>query len=300
MFLVWVLFGALFGYAASQRRGFSATMGVLGGMLLGIFSPLMFFVSSELKKCPSCAEWVQKDATICKHCHATLLPSDSATRSSRTGVVLVGAGVLAVLVILIFVAFPAGPKLVSMPRTSTGNAGHDSLVVLPEDRRGTFLSGIIASGGTRCGAARRTFFQGIDQANKRAYWNIECSTGRSYSIAIEADAGGSTRFLDCALMTRIGVACFTAFGSRSAPVQETQPAAPVETVTSATLARLSEDMSYADAEAVFGRPGTDRFESTIAGSTTTSYMWWSANRTAYIRAVFINGRLATKGHYGLR
>lgn len=100
MAIAWLLFGALIGYAASQKRGFSSTAGVLGGLLLGIFSPLLFFVTGDQKKCPSCAEWVQKDASICKHCRTSfdsgaVGQSYRATEPKKTSVIVwVAVGLL--------------------------------------------------------------------------------------------------------------------------------------------------------------------------------------------------------------
>lgn len=76
--LAWWIFGALIGVAAAQRKGFSTVAGVLGGLLLGPFAFLMFFVSGvskddvNRKKCPHCAEWIKGEATICKHCHQSV------------------------------------------------------------------------------------------------------------------------------------------------------------------------------------------------------------------------------------
>lgn len=72
--LAWWILGALIGYAASQKKGFSPVAGVLGGLLLGPFAFLMFLVTGvskndRNKKCPHCAEFIKADATICKHCH---------------------------------------------------------------------------------------------------------------------------------------------------------------------------------------------------------------------------------------
>jgi hypothetical protein len=71
--LFWPVLGALIGYVASQKRGLSPVTGVLGGLLLGPFAFLMFFVSGAVgderkKKCPFCKEWIQPDAVVCKHC----------------------------------------------------------------------------------------------------------------------------------------------------------------------------------------------------------------------------------------
>jgi len=75
----WLLFGALIGVAAAQRKGFSVLAGVLGGLLLGPLAFLMFFVSGvsasdKNRKCPFCAEFVKAEATICKHCRSELPP----------------------------------------------------------------------------------------------------------------------------------------------------------------------------------------------------------------------------------
>lgn len=68
----WML-GGLIGYAIANRRGFSTVAGFLGGVLLGpIFSPLMFLVTPDKKRCPKCMEWIHKDAQTCPHCQATV------------------------------------------------------------------------------------------------------------------------------------------------------------------------------------------------------------------------------------
>jgi hypothetical protein len=83
MLLFWALLGALIGVAAAQKKGFSIVAGAIGGMLLGPFSLLMFLVSGvssgdRRRKCPSCAEWVQAAAKVCKHCHHELPPAKRA------------------------------------------------------------------------------------------------------------------------------------------------------------------------------------------------------------------------------
>ena len=82
--LAWWIFGALIGYAAAQRKGFSTVGGLLGGAFLGPFALLMFLVSgvtkedANRKKCPHCAEWIKGEATICKHCHQPLATTPKA------------------------------------------------------------------------------------------------------------------------------------------------------------------------------------------------------------------------------
>ena len=65
---VWLVFGALIGYTAASKRGFSPAAGMLGGVLLGCAAPLMFLVSADRKRCAACAEWIQKTATACRFC----------------------------------------------------------------------------------------------------------------------------------------------------------------------------------------------------------------------------------------
>jgi hypothetical protein len=72
--LIWIVLGALIGLAAAQRRGFSPVAGAAGGALLGPLSVLLFFVSGvaskndRQRKCPFCAEWIKREALVCKHC----------------------------------------------------------------------------------------------------------------------------------------------------------------------------------------------------------------------------------------
>lgn len=69
--LIFAIAGMFIGAWAALRRGFSVAGGVVGGLVLGAFSPLMFFVAKK-RRCPSCAEMVKDEARTCKHCHAPL------------------------------------------------------------------------------------------------------------------------------------------------------------------------------------------------------------------------------------
>ena len=75
--IAWFLLGALIGYAAAQRKGFSVVGGVLGGAILGPLAFLMFLVSGvsrgdKQRKCPSCAEWIKAEAKVCRHCRSNV------------------------------------------------------------------------------------------------------------------------------------------------------------------------------------------------------------------------------------
>ena len=63
----WVLFG-LIGAAIGPKKGINTMGAFLAGVLLGPFALLMVFVTSNIKPCPQCAEKVNKDAKVCKHC----------------------------------------------------------------------------------------------------------------------------------------------------------------------------------------------------------------------------------------
>jgi len=68
----YLLFGAIIGYAAASKRGWSPLGGIIGGAFLGILSPLLFFVSGVTraditKKCPQCAENVKRAAKVCRY-----------------------------------------------------------------------------------------------------------------------------------------------------------------------------------------------------------------------------------------
>jgi hypothetical protein len=65
---IWLGFGAVVGSIAARRRGFSLALGLIGGLLLGLLSPLLFLVPGKRQKCPHCAEWVKIEAKVCPHC----------------------------------------------------------------------------------------------------------------------------------------------------------------------------------------------------------------------------------------
>jgi len=102
MGIAWILFGALIGISAAQRRGFGTASGVIGGILLGPLAVLMYLVSSDRYKCPECAEWVKVAAKICPHCKSRL--SDVSKTASETPAVATWIFRLAVLIIIYCVA----------------------------------------------------------------------------------------------------------------------------------------------------------------------------------------------------
>ena len=47
---LWLLFG-LIGLAIGIKKGYHPAIAILAGLILGIYSPLMLFLSSKRKKC---------------------------------------------------------------------------------------------------------------------------------------------------------------------------------------------------------------------------------------------------------
>lgn len=74
LLLGWPFIGAVIGYVAASRRGFSPVLGVLVGALLGVFSfvLLLFGQNSAVRKCPKCDEWISSKASLCKHCRTAI------------------------------------------------------------------------------------------------------------------------------------------------------------------------------------------------------------------------------------
>jgi hypothetical protein len=72
LFIGCALFGAMIGVAAAQRRGFSVAGGFLGGLMLGLLSPLLYLVDAEKQRCAHCMEWIHKAAKVCPKCQRSV------------------------------------------------------------------------------------------------------------------------------------------------------------------------------------------------------------------------------------
>lgn len=89
--ILWIAIAALSGYYANQKGRNAVGWAILGFFLsllaifiLWLLPPIgiddeksreiarKFGVSALYRKCPSCAELVQKEAIRCKHCHSDL------------------------------------------------------------------------------------------------------------------------------------------------------------------------------------------------------------------------------------
>ena len=82
--IVWPIAGAVIGYAAAQRRGYSRAAGVGLGMVLGPMAAWVLFLitgiltSNEKKRCPVCAEWIEPKAAFCRFCKHEFPPTPRA------------------------------------------------------------------------------------------------------------------------------------------------------------------------------------------------------------------------------
>lgn len=74
--VIWIAVGCLVGAMAAEKRGLSMPIALIAGGLLGILSPLLFFVQppTPTRKCPQCAEAVKADALVCRYCRSELVP----------------------------------------------------------------------------------------------------------------------------------------------------------------------------------------------------------------------------------
>ena len=71
LIIVWVV-SALLAAMIGARKG-EATMGCLGGMILGPIGLALIVISSgKVKYCPQCGETVKIDAKVCKHCKSKI------------------------------------------------------------------------------------------------------------------------------------------------------------------------------------------------------------------------------------
>lgn len=70
----WLLFGAIAGVIGA-RKG-EGPLAFVVGAILGPLGVLVALASNGKRiKCPFCQEMVNKDATVCKHCHSSLAKS---------------------------------------------------------------------------------------------------------------------------------------------------------------------------------------------------------------------------------
>ena len=76
--LFWAGLGAVVGYLAAHRRGFSPVTGVIAGLVLGPLAVVLFYIPLNIsttvhqQPCPYCAGRVTSNTRVCTHCGAIL------------------------------------------------------------------------------------------------------------------------------------------------------------------------------------------------------------------------------------
>jgi hypothetical protein len=118
----------------------------------------------------------------------------------------------------------------------TGNLAHDLLSTKPEDVRAMFLAHVVESSGYLC-TGTKTFFMGLNPKDNEAYWSVRCTSGKSYEVAIKADATGHTSVVDCAVMKAMAdVDCFVKMDNEQhrPPRTKTQMKADINALSPAT------------------------------------------------------------------
>lgn len=129
------------------------------------------------------------------------------------GVVLV-MGIIAAISDEVPTVQPHASPTLSRNAPRTGNVAHDQLLNLDPAARASFLATIVLSSGDRC-VGTDAFFMGLHPQDQEAYWSVRCSNGKSYEVAIQADARGSTRVVDCDLMRVVAkISCFKKLDSQ--------------------------------------------------------------------------------------
>ena len=94
---------------------------------------------------------------------------------------------------------------------AAANSTHQQLQQLGDGPRAALFARLLRSTGEACASVSRTFYQGSDRSGA-AFWNVQCSGGKSWSVMIRNDATGSTRYVECEVMLRMeGAPCFRRF-----------------------------------------------------------------------------------------
>ena len=76
--LFWAGLGAVVGYLAAHRRGFSPVTGVIAGLVLGPLAVVLFYIPLNIsttvhqQPCPYCAGRVTSNTRVCTYCGAIL------------------------------------------------------------------------------------------------------------------------------------------------------------------------------------------------------------------------------------
>ena len=82
---------------------------------------------------------------------------------------------------------------------------------MSEEQRQKYFAFYLTRSDENCPTVSKAFYQGSDKKGA-AFWNIQCTPGKSYAVQMKNDAVGSSRILDCQVLKAVnGGTCFTKF-----------------------------------------------------------------------------------------
>lgn len=103
------------------------------------------------------------------------------------------------VIMAVFRFFTVALIAVSVVGPAAANEAHARLMSLPEPDRATMLAAAVRSAGDACDRGTRSMYQGSTKS-RVALWSVACRDGNAYSVSINPDRGGSTRFLSCTML----------------------------------------------------------------------------------------------------
>lgn len=97
------------------------------------------------------------------------------------------------------------------PWAFAGTAAQAAIAQTSEAQRATLFRAWLRASGEKCNAVTRTFLQGSGR-DGAAYWNVQCSSGQAWLVAIKGDLNASTSYMDCKMLKAINAGtCFRKF-----------------------------------------------------------------------------------------
>jgi hypothetical protein len=99
--------------------------------------------------------------------------------------------------------------LLAVPTVAFCNQYHDVFAKMPEVQRNQAFAKFMQLSGEGCKRVSRSFFRGFDKTGA-AYWAITCD-GKSWQVALYNDTEGSSKLLECSIVSKLKDNCFKKF-----------------------------------------------------------------------------------------